>query len=224
MPRPRSAQPILVCPRTAAVLSECMAPGGEVAADVVGRGGPVGEMAFGVQPRPRLRPGPGAVLEQVGHAPGVRADKGRQPRPLPGAQLVPIGHGAQPGPVKNRVAAVLQRHEPFDRVGQVPQPRAGTRAVPVDEHPPVRAGHQVPRRQVVVADKVGAVRRDGDVPPRPGRRREAGAGVVQVPDQPPDAVQARPRRAAAGRSPSARGCTRAPAVPGRPGLAAAAPR
>src|SRR5579859_3638420 len=108
-------------------------------------------------------------MEEFVHASGVPCDELWQRASLLFIQVVAVRDGAQPRRVDDGITFRGQRDEAVCGIRQVPQARAGTRYVPVDEDPALRTvvldvAYQVPGCQVVMADQLVAVRRDDYVP------------------------------------------------------------
>ncbi len=80
-----------------------------------------------------------------------------------------------------RVSGRIRKRERLRGEGEVPRAGARGGAVPVDEHPAV-AEHQIPRRQVVVADELLRRRREGRFPDRVGSRDVPRRDVMDAAD------------------------------------------
>jgi hypothetical protein len=68
-------------------------------------------------------------------------------------------------------------------VGEIPQPGARRRGVPVDEYPLPVTDDEVPRGEVVVGNDLVPGGGRERLPLRAGRRDEPGDGVVELADQ-----------------------------------------
>lgn len=143
-------------------------------------------MSFSPKSAPRLDSFSRLRSQEVIHSPAAPAQQRYQLLSLLFVETVRIDEHAEPViGVRTLMGWVGgQRDEAVNRIGQIPEPGAGRRAVPIDEGPSIRwPMNQVPGGEVVVDDEVVAIGRNEHIPVCGGWRDKAFSRDMERSDQ-----------------------------------------